>query len=72
MATDSDCKCDSGGSTSCRDVIVRTYRDLRRCGQDDVSAFRSAARVLALRHPERSSDANLAIAARWLSNDVDK
>ena len=66
-----DSECDSTDCKSCQQVIVRTYRELRKCGQDDVSAFRSALRVLALRHPERKREEHIAIASRWLSDALE-
>jgi hypothetical protein len=56
---------------ACRQVIVRTYREMRAHGQDDPEAFQVALNVLVLRHPGRRIDACASDAARWISDAVD-
>ena len=51
---------------ACRTAVLRTYREMRGQGEDEVSAFRTALRVLALRHPERSAGARTALLIEWL------
>jgi hypothetical protein len=54
------------GCESCRNVVVRAYRELRSHGVEEDSAFRSALRVLVLRHPERTQEDFAAVAAAWI------
>jgi len=56
----------ASGCYSCRDIVLRAYQNFRDCGGDDRSAFRVALRVLNLRHPERASDENAALASEWI------
>lgn len=57
--------------TACRQAVTRAYRELREHGQDDVTAFRAAVRVLALRHPERPPHTYRDVVAEILSPDHD-
>jgi hypothetical protein len=57
--------------TECRQAVRRAYRELRQYGQDDVSAFRAAVRVLALRHPDRAPHVYRDVVAELLSLDQD-
>jgi hypothetical protein len=57
---------------SCRDVVVRTYNELRERGDGDAPAFRSAMTVLALRHPEATPAQRLALASEWLADRFDE
>jgi hypothetical protein len=65
-------ECGSIDCRACEEAVIRTYRELRESGQDEVSAFRSAVRVLALRHPERLREQHAAIVSRWLSEAFDR
>lgn len=56
---------------SCREVIVQTYRGLIACGGDDPSAFRTAIRVLCLRHPERTMAENTELASVWIAQALE-
>jgi hypothetical protein len=55
----------------CRNVIVRTYRGSRACGRNDRSAFRSAVKVLCLRHPERTREENIELASVWIADALE-
>ena len=57
---------------TCRDVVVRTYNELRQRGDGDAAAFRSAMTVFALRHPEATQDQRLALASEWLADTYDE
>lgn len=55
----------------CRQAVRRAYRELRQYGQDDITAFRAAVRVLALRHPDRAPHVYRDVVAELLSPDQD-
>ena len=55
------------GCDSCETVVVRTYREMRKCGAADRPAFRAAMRVLSLRHPERSAREVKSLASKWVA-----
>ena len=55
------------GCESCHDVVVRTYREMRKCGAADRPAFRAAMRVLSLRHPERTARDVKTLASKWVA-----
>jgi ferredoxin len=65
-------ECGSAECRSCEQAVTRAYRELRESGQDDLSAFRSALRILDLRHPERSREEHFALVFRWLSEAFDR
>ena len=67
MAAPMDDKHDLIGCDECRAIVLRAYGELRAHGVEEESAFRSALRVLSLRHPERSADDVAAVASKWLS-----
>lgn len=54
------------GCDECRAIVIRAYRELRARGIEEESAFRSAARVLSLRHPERRAEDIATVASAWL------
>ena len=55
------------GCQECKAIVMRTFAELRDLGMEEESAFRSALRVLSLRHPERGAeDAALAV-SQWIS-----
>jgi hypothetical protein len=55
----------------CREVIVRTYHGFRACGRDDPSAFRTAVKVLCVRHPERTRAENIELASVWIAQALE-
>jgi hypothetical protein len=56
------------GCDSCQTIVVRTYREMRKCGTADRPAFRAAMRVLSLRHPERSAKEVKTMASKWVAD----
>jgi hypothetical protein len=55
------------GCDSCQTIVVRTYREMRKCGTADRPAFRAAMRVLSLRHPEHSAKRVKTLASKWVA-----
>jgi hypothetical protein len=62
-------QCGAACNEPCRSVVTRTYKEMRALGADDPSAFSSAVKVMALRHPRDHPDAVLAQVAEWLDED---
>ncbi len=58
--------CPEEHCTECRDIVVRVYRELRRSGEADRAAFKSALHVLELRHPGRGAAYYREKAAHWI------
>ena len=56
------------GCQECKAIVLRTYSELRDLGVEDESAFRSALRVLSLRHPERGAEDAVLIVSQWISS----
>ena len=56
------------GCQECRAIVMRTYGELRALGIEEESAFRSALRVLSLRHPERGQEDAALIVSQWISS----
>jgi hypothetical protein len=52
---------------SCRQAVLRTYREMLEKGGDETAALRSAMSVLALRHPEQRRGARADLLAAWLA-----
>jgi hypothetical protein len=52
---------------TCREVVLRTYREMRAAGRDDRASFRAALHVLVLRHPERGFETCRSEAADWIA-----
>lgn len=50
---------------------MRAYRELRRKGESDRSAFISAVHILQLRHPGHDRGEYFLRVARWLGNRAD-
>jgi hypothetical protein len=51
----------------CKAIVLRTYSELRDLGLEEESAFRSALRVLSLRHPERGHEDATRIVSQWIA-----
>jgi hypothetical protein len=57
--------------TTCRNVVVRTYREMRQHGTGDRIAFNAALNVLTLRHPERPLKACVSDTAAWIADALE-
>ena len=64
--------CDDDGCENCRNVVIRTYRELRQSGSEDHPAFSAAVRVYSLRHPERSGEEVVPIVSEWISKVLER
>lgn len=51
---------------SCRLAVTRTYQELRKRGEDQITAFRAAMHVLALRHPGQRRALRADLVLSWL------
>ena len=64
--------CFSETCIDCEAIVTRAYRELRKKGDDDRSAFLSAVHVLELRHPGHDRRQYFLWVARWLGNCCDR
>jgi len=60
--------CLSETCNDCEAVVTRAYRELRRKGESDRSAFISAVHILQLRHPGHDRGDYFLWVARWLGS----
>ena len=56
---------------SCRQAVIRTFRELWLKGEDEETALRAALHVLALRHPQRPVETRATDVLRWLLGEQD-
>lgn len=54
----------------CRDAALRTYRELRACGERDTVAFSAAVQIYRHYHPQASLVHALDIVASWIDDDL--
>lgn len=64
-----DHECERTYCESCKRAVKETYRQLRKLGNDDLSSFHAAVRVLSLRHPDRNRTEHIAAVSEWLAQD---
>ena len=54
---------------SCRQAVLRVFRELWLKGEDEETALRAALHILSLRHPDQTPETRATDVLRWLLED---